>query len=197
MIITVASYKGGVGKTTTAVHLAGYFQQKAPTLLVDGDRNRSASNWARRGDLPFKVVGVHQSPRYTDFEHKVIDTQARPEKDDLKDLTEVCDLLIIPAIPEVQALETAMEMVEEFRKLEFSRYRILLTAVPPRPSKDGDEARALLAEMGVPIFSAEVRLLRAPYQKASAEGVLVHETKDRRGGIAWRDYVAVGQEIMK
>ena len=37
MYITVTNYKGGVGKTTTAVHLAAYFQRLAPTLLIDGD----------------------------------------------------------------------------------------------------------------------------------------------------------------
>jgi chromosome partitioning protein len=34
MFVTVASYKGGAGKTTTAVHLAAYLQRLAPTLLI-------------------------------------------------------------------------------------------------------------------------------------------------------------------
>jgi cellulose biosynthesis protein BcsQ len=59
MIITVTSHKGGVGKTTTAIHLAAYLQRLAPTLLVDGDAIRSATKWSQRGGntgLPFKVV---------------------------------------------------------------------------------------------------------------------------------------------
>ena len=64
MIITIASFKGGVAKTTTAVHLAAYLQDRSPTLLIDGDPNRSATGWSRRGQLPFKVVDERQAARY-------------------------------------------------------------------------------------------------------------------------------------
>ena len=65
MIVTVTSYKGGVGKTTTSIHLAAYLQRLAPTLLVDGDGIRSATKWSQRGTgqgLPFKVIPAAQIP---------------------------------------------------------------------------------------------------------------------------------------
>ena len=65
MIITIASFKGGVSKTTTAVHLAAYLQKRSPRLLIDGDPNRSATGWARRGQLPFKVVNERLAAKKT------------------------------------------------------------------------------------------------------------------------------------
>ena len=106
MIITVASYKGGVGKTTTAVHFAAYLQTLAPTLLLDGDITKNATAWSQRGSgFPFRVAGIDQAAKLArDFKHIVIDTGQRPSVDELKAAAEGCDLLIVPAVP--SALDT-------------------------------------------------------------------------------------------
>jgi chromosome partitioning protein len=197
MIITVASFKGGVGKTTTAVHLAAYLQKKAPTLLIDGDPNRSASKWTTRGELPFRIVDERSAARHArDYEHIVIDTEARPDEEDLRALADGCDLLVIPTTPDALALDALLLTVEALEKIGADRYRILLTILPPKPSKDGEEARQMLKKRGLPVFKGEVRRLVA-FQKASLAGVPVYDVSDPRAGQAWEDYERIGKEILR
>jgi chromosome partitioning protein len=196
MIVTVASFKGGVGKTTTAVHLACSLQRKAPTLLIDGDENRSATGWNERGSLPFRVVDELQGVRYArEFEHIVIDTQARPSKDDLKMLAGGCDLLLLPTTPDSLSLEALLLTVGALRELNFNAFRVLLTICPPRPSHDAEEARGLLEELELPVFNAQIQRLVA-YQRAALRGVPVYEVTDPRAESAWTDYESVGKEIL-
>jgi chromosome partitioning protein len=177
MIVTIASFKGGVGKTTTALHLAAYLQTKAPTLLVDGDLNRSALDWAARGSLPFKVVDEKQGVRFArDYDHIVI------------------DLLILPSSPDAMALTAMVQMVEALHSLK-SNYRILLTLIPPAPSKVGIESRRTIEKAELPIFKAEIRRL-AVFQKAALAGVPVNAVKDAYAKAAWGCYAAVGKEIL-
>lgn len=195
MIVTVASFKGGVAKTTTAVHLAAFLNARGPTVLVDGDPNRSASGWARRGALPFKVVDERQAARHVrEAEHVVIDTAARPSREDLEALVDGCDLLVIPTTPDALSLDALMATVETLRELKAERFRVLLAIVPPRPSRDGDDARAMIVEAGLPLFAVAVRRAVA-FQKAALSGVVVTEVKDPRSADAWGDYEAVGREM--
>ena len=196
MIVTVATFKGGQAKTTTAVHIAAFLQEDKPALLVDGDPNRSATGWARRKGLPFRVIDERQAARFArDYEHIVIDTQARPTQEDLQALADGCDMLIIPVTPDALSLDSLFLIIEALEHLGSDRFRILLTIVPPRPSKDGDEARATLEEAKLPAFKTVIRRFVA-FQKAALQGVPVYEVNDPRAQEGWDDYRRVGEELL-
>src|SRR4051794_10101090 len=195
MIATVASFKGGVGKSTTAVHLASYLNARAPTLLIDGDPNRSVTGWSRRGAFPFQVIDERQPARYArDYRHIVIDTQARPSREDLDALAGGCDLLVIPSTPDALALDALMLTAAALAELGAERFKVLLTIIPPRPSRDAEEARTAIVEAGLPIFVSDIRRAAA-FQRAALQGVVVSAVKDPRAADCWLDYQRIGMEI--
>lgn len=196
MFVTVASYKGGVGKTTTAVHLAAYLQRLASTLLIDGDPNRSATAWGRRGGFPFQTVdekeGAYQA---RNFQHVVIDTEARPGSADFEALAKGCDLLVIPTVPASLDTDALILTLEAARKLAPDKYRVLMTKVPPPPETDGPQLRAVLQREEIPVFAAEIPRLKS-FERAAAEGVPVYGVQhDPRAKRAWESYQAAGKEM--
>ena len=195
MLITVAGFKGGVGKTTTAVHLACCFSERGSTLLVDGDPNRSATGWAKRGELPFRVVDLMQAAMHASkHDHVVIDTAARPNADELRALVDGCDLLVLPTTPDALAIDAVLQTVDLLQEFGSDDYRVLLTMVHPRPVKMAEQARAALSDL--PLFAGQIRRLIA-YEKAALQGCPVFNVKgDRMARIAWSDYQAIAKEIL-
>jgi chromosome partitioning protein len=198
MIVTVASNKGGVGKTTTSIHIAAYLHQFSPTLLVDNDPNKSATGWAARSanGLPFRVVDVNQSLKVgRDFEHVVFDTKARPNQEEMQTLAEGCDLMVIPTTPDAMSIEALMGTIDMLRGLKGVKYKVLITIIPPYPERDGEDARAMLETSGYPLFASGIREAKV-FKQAALHGQIVNQLKGPRAAVCWEDYVKVGGELL-
>jgi chromosome partitioning protein len=85
--------------------------------------------------------------------------------------------------------------VTALKSIGADRYRVLLTVVPPRPSRDGDDARDMIDQMGLPLFRATIPRLVA-FQRAVLEGTTVAGLKDPRGQQGWEEYQRVGEETV-
>jgi chromosome partitioning protein len=195
VIVAIVSPKGGVGKTTSAVHLASYLQERGPTLLVDGDENRSSVGWSKRGALPFRVCAETQTAKFApEATHIVIDTAARPPAAEIEELLETADRLVVCCTPDALSLHSVLPFGELLRGLAPDRFRILLTMVPT-VGHDGEDARALLAGAGLPLFAGVIRRAVA-FQKSALAGTTVNCVKDDRAAAAWADYVRIGEELL-
>src|SRR5262245_58074206 len=193
-IITVTGYKGGVSKSTSAIHIAAFLAARGNVVLVDGDPNRTALNWSKRGSLPFDVVDERRAMKaVTGRDYVVFDTPARPDSGDLKEMAQGCDLLVLPTTPDVISLEPMLEIAKDLGK---ANYRALISIVPPAPSREGETMRDDIKGNGVPVFHAMIRRT-VGYQKAALAGRAIRDIDDYRARTAWEDYEQLGHEILE
>lgn len=121
VLITIANFKGGSAKTTSAIHVAAYMQTLGPTILGDGEIVRASVKWAASGPgVPFKVVPIAQlakEMRAFKYDHVVIDTEANPSDEDFKDIAKCCDILIIPTEPDSTARHSLIYTLAKLRDI--------------------------------------------------------------------------------
>lgn len=196
-IITVTGYKGGVAKSTTAIHLADYLSDFGSSLLIDSDPNRTAlsrfkkNQESSKDNFSFMVVSQLEAIKYvSDYEFIIFDTPARPNTDDLKELAKGCDLLILPTQPNVDSFEPMMQTAID---LGSSPYKFLITIVPPYPNKDGQKAQQELIDANLPVFNQMIRRSTG-FQKAAESNTTVRYLSGQ--GSLWQDYKKVGEEVL-
>lgn len=199
--MTCVNHKGGVAKTTTAIHLAGFLARRfgeGSTALVDTDPNEGALEWAARGGetgwpLPFSVLGPEDEANQR---HVVYDSQGRLFGEDLEAAAEFSDVLVVPTTVDGVAINTLMRFVDDVEDLGAqTRCRVLLTRVPHRFSLRAIRTRRALEEAGVPLFAGQIRD-RVAFQDAGTNGAMVYELKGKGAKDGWEDYERVGRELI-
>ena len=201
MFITVFGQKGGVAKTCSSVHIAAsWSQQQRRVILVDADRNRSATAYGARGLLPCPVVPIEAAAKATRAaEFVVTDGPASSNDEALKNLVEGADFILLPTTTQSRSIELTVEMSQMLKQYRIP-YAALLVRVDARKETSADQATALLEGFDITVLKARVPLLSA-FEQAETEGVTVDRAIDKRGRAnprrmtGWLAYCDATQEI--
>jgi chromosome partitioning protein len=189
MIYACVNTKGGVGKTTTAVHLAVMLARQGKTLLIDGDPQASAASWAawRRESpqyepsptttcLAGKAILSEGKQLATGFQHVVVDAGGR-DSIGLRSALLLAQMAIIPVGAsnlDAAAMTDLLEVVELAKDYNPGLdVRVLLTRVDPR-TKDAAEMLAFLNEQQLSVLPTKV-CERVAFRRAIGEGATVAE----------------------
>ena len=130
-VVVVANPKGGVGKSTMATNMAGFFASKGHAVMLgDADRQQSSRLWLGlrpNGARPISTWQLSEGnivkpPKGTT--HVVLDTPAGMHGKVFKDVLQLADKVIVPLQPsifDIFATRAFLDELAEHRKASSCR----------------------------------------------------------------------------
>jgi chromosome partitioning protein len=157
--IALISQKGGVGKTTLAIHLATAFEAHGrQTLLVDLDPQTSAAEWkdARQAERPYvmavppsRLTKTLETAREHQAEVVVLDTAPHSEGTALE-AARAADLILVPCQPSIMDLRAMRKTADLLNYLKKPTFAVL-NEVAPQGTVADEAAKAITAQFGMPV----------------------------------------------
>lgn len=211
-IISVCNQKGGVGKTTLAMMLAGTLGTRGKkVLVVDADPQGTATRWASSAsdDAPFPATVAGLSPAgakvhnaikkfVNDYTHIVIDCPPAADSPIPQSALLVSDLALVPVIPSPPDLWAAVgikQVIESASSVNDTlKARLVVNLCQPN-TLVAQEILDILNDFGIPVAKSQLGQ-RTVYREAAAHGQTVHYFGSR-AATATAETDALTTEVLK
>lgn len=199
--IAVANAKGGCGKSTLSMLLAGLLVKHLRVVVADSDPQGTASLWAAGGKFPVKVEAVttrpaaHLATLAADFQCVLIDCPPNVDAPVFRAALDAADLLLVPCAPEpadVWATEILLAMCRaEYPNL---RVRVVLNRVPAVTALSRITVEEIAAASW-PVLQSRLGL-RTAYKEAAALGSTLDLVTGKGGRQAREELQALALEVL-
>jgi len=160
-VVVVANPKGGVGKSTVATNMAGYFAvQGHPVMLGDADRQQSSRLWLGLRPGAARPINTWElgagnlvkPPKGTT--HVVLDTPAGMHGQLFQQALQLADKVIVPLQPsvfDIFATRSFLDELAEHRKAGRMQVGIVGMRVDPRTIA-ADKLHEFVDNLGLPVL---------------------------------------------
>ena len=184
MFVCTANTKGGVGKSTIAVHLATWFHDQGfKTALIDADAQRSSSQWIAEVESGITVVTTNtpdeclQKAQELLQSHDMVVGDGPGGLDDLsRTMLLLADLALLPISPSILDLRSVQQATTILRYAQgINKGKpegcLILNKMRTRDTISR-ELKSAASTLGVRVASNVVRDLQA-YRDAAQQGSVV------------------------
>lgn len=164
-VVVVANPKGGVGKSTLATNIAGWYASKGHAVMLgDADRQQSSRLWlglrppSARPITPWDVDKEHVAKPPKGTTHVVLDTPAGLHGKELRELMRTANKVVVPLAPsvfDIFATRAFLDELADLRKASGLQVGIVGTRVDSR-TLAADQLDAFVKQLGLPML-AELR----------------------------------------
>ena len=182
-VIAVVNQKGGAGKSTLAMLLAGSLADDGRRVLVaDADPQNTSLRWASAGEgFPAEVEDVsaedklhkHLKKRLDQFDYIVIDTPPAATAAATASALRIAHLALVPVIPSPPDMWASLRIREAIQAAQDDRNPDLLARIVVNQAQLNTvlarEVLALLPEFGIPMLAAQLKS-RTAYRQCAALG---------------------------